>query len=89
MSVGKESASGVFEKHKDTNVYTWASAGNRLEEPSVAVGGEIFRRILETCRTNMDYIILDTPPMGAAADAEELAESGRCVRFLPCGRTAC
>ena len=37
--LGKESASGVFEKHKD-----------------------------------MDYIILDTPPMGMTADAEELAE---------------
>ena len=46
----------------------------RLEEPSEAVGGEIFRRILDMCRTNMDYIILDTPPMGAAADAEELVE---------------
>ena len=48
----------------------------RLEEPSEAVGGEIFRRILDTCRTNMDYIILDTPPMGAAADAEEACGAG-------------
>ena len=71
--LGKESASGVFEKHKDTNVYT-GICRNRLEEPSLAIGGEIFHRILETCRTNMDYIILDTPPMGMTADAEELAE---------------
>ncbi len=70
---GKESASGVFEKYKDTNVYT-GICRERLEEPSEAIGGEIFRRILETCRTNMDYIILDTPPMGIVADAEELAE---------------
>ncbi len=62
-----------FEKHKDTNVYT-GICRNRLEEPSLAIGGEIFHRILETCRTNMDYIILDTPPMGMTADAEELAE---------------
>ena len=71
--LGKESASGVFEKYKDTNVYT-GICRNRLEEPSLAIGGEIFQRILETCRTNMDYIILDTPPMGMTADAEELAE---------------
>lgn len=58
---------------KDTNVYT-GICRNRLEEPSLAIGGEIFHRILETCRTNMDYIILDTPPMGMTADAEELAE---------------
>ena len=50
--LGKESASGVFEKHKDTNVYT-GICRNRLEEPSLAIGGEIFHRILETCRTNM------------------------------------
>ena len=31
--LGKESASGVFEKHKDTNVYT-GICRNRLEEPS-------------------------------------------------------
>lgn len=59
--LGKESASGVFEKHKDTNVYT-GICRNRLEEPSLAIGGEIFHRILETCRTNMDYIILDGVP---------------------------
>ena len=73
VAVGKESASGVFEKYKDTNVYM-GICRERLEEPSEAVGGEIFRQILDTCRTNMDYIILDTPPMGAAADAEELVE---------------
>ena len=73
VAVGKESASSVFEKYKDTNVYM-GICRERLEEPSEAVGGEIFRRILDTCRTNMDYIILDTPPMGAAADAEELVE---------------
>lgn len=71
--IGKESASGVFEKYKETNVYT-GICRERLEEPSEAIGGEIFRRILETCRTNMDYIILDTPPMGMTADAEELVE---------------
>mgnify|MGYP000158133812 CR=1 FL=1 len=73
VAVGKEPASSVFEKYKDTNVYM-GICRERLEEPSEAVGGEIFRRILDTCRTNMDYIILDTPPMGAAADAEELVE---------------
>ena len=73
VAVGKESASSVFEKYKDTNVYM-GICRERLEEPSEAIGGEIFRRILDTCRTNMDYIILDTPPMGAAADAEELVE---------------
>lgn len=70
---GKETASGVFEKYKDTNV-SMGLCRARLEEPSEAFGGDIFRRILETCRTNMDYIILDTPPMGMAADAEEMAE---------------
>lgn len=73
VAVGKEPASSVFEKYKDTNVYM-GICRERLEEPSEAVGGEIFRRILDTCRTNMDYIILDAPPMGAAADAEELVE---------------
>ena len=73
VAVGKESASSVFEKYTDTNV-AMGICRERLEEPSEAVGGEIFRRILDTCRTNMDYIILDTPPMGAAADAEELVE---------------
>ena len=70
---GKEPAAGVFEKYRDTNVYTGLCRA-RLLDPSEAIGGEIFRRILETCRTNMDYIILDTPPMGIAADAEEMAE---------------
>lgn len=73
VAIGKEAASGVFEKYKGTNVYT-GICRERLDEPAEAIGGEIFRRILDTCRTNMDYIILDTPPMGMVADAEELAE---------------
>ena len=38
------------------------------------VGSEEMRRLLEEARAQFDFIIIDTPPMSAAPDAESLAE---------------
>ena len=38
------------------------------------IASPIFQKIVEFFKTKLDYIIIDTPPMSQAADAEELVE---------------
>lgn len=38
------------------------------------IASPIFRKVIEFFRKNLDYIIIDTPPMNQAADAEELVD---------------
>ena len=38
------------------------------------IASPIFRKVIEFFRDNLDYVIIDTPPMNQAADAEELVD---------------
>ena len=38
------------------------------------IASPIFQKIVEFFKTKLDYIIIDTPPMSQAADAEELVD---------------
>lgn len=71
--VGKETFEGLLKLMQNPKfciAYTYHSLNNSTE---ILSNGSL-KRILEICRKSMDYIILDTPPMGLVADAEEIAK---------------
>lgn len=50
-------------------IFTGASVPN----PSELLGNSKFSRLMETCRENYDYIIVDCPPLGSVIDAAIVA----------------
>lgn len=70
---GKEKASGTFEKVQNLQLYT-AFSKHSIENPSELISNGRLERLLRSCCKKMDYIILDSPPMGLAVDAEELIQ---------------
>lgn len=70
---GKEKVSGAFEKVQNLSLYT-AFSKHSLDNPSEMITNGRLERILQSCIQKMDYIILDSPPMGLAVDAEELVQ---------------
>ena len=50
-------------------------AGSMIKTNSTEmIASPIFQKIVEFFKTKLDYIIIDTPPMSQAADAEELVD---------------
>lgn len=70
---GKEKAGGIFEKVQDMQLYT-AFSKHSIESPSELISDGKLEKLLRSCCQKMDYIILDSPPMGLAVDAEELIQ---------------
>lgn len=69
---GKENVDNLFVRYKETSLciaFSFRPSGNFVE---VISNGKL-KSVLDIARESMDYIILDTPPMGMVADAEELA----------------
>lgn len=70
---GKEKISGAFDKVQNLPLYT-AFSKHSLDNPSEMITNGRLERILQSCIQKTDYIILDSPPMGLAVDAEELVQ---------------
>ncbi|MCI5648524.1 MAG: polysaccharide biosynthesis tyrosine autokinase [Fusicatenibacter sp.] len=71
--MGKETFEGllkVMQNPKFCIAFTYHSLNSSTE----IISNGSLNRILEICRKSMDYIILDTPPMGLVADAEEIVK---------------
>ena len=48
-------------------------AGQYPPNPVELLSGKLFASIIAACRNSFDYIILDTPPLGAVSDAAVIA----------------
>lgn len=48
--------------------------GPRSPDPAVLVGSDEMRRLIDTCRENFDFVILDAPPVLGIADGLELGQ---------------
>lgn len=48
-------------------------AGGRMADPSQALGGDAFRKLMEALRQTFDYVIVDTAPLGQVIDCAVLA----------------
>lgn len=70
---GQEKMSATFEKAQGIPLYT-AFSKHSLSNPSEIISSGRLERILQSCIQKVDYIILDSPPMGLAVDAEELVQ---------------
>lgn len=70
---GKEKVGGIFEKVQNLPLYT-AFSRHSIENPSELISDGRLERLLRSCCKKMDYVILDSPPMGLAVDAEELIQ---------------
>ena len=75
---GKEPESGMFRQVGNMTLYT-GFCRKPLPDPSEKISGERFQQILSISRPMADFIILDSPPMGIAADAEELCRMADAV----------
>lgn len=53
--------------------FFYAFQNKSLAEPDKLFEGHTFQTLLEESKKKMDYIILDTPPVGAVRDAEAMA----------------
>ena len=59
--------------HQVDNMSLYVLAGNRSYRNSVRMlSGEVLGELLASIKTEVDYIIIDTPPIDAVADAEEV-----------------
>ena len=70
---GKEKAGGTVEKVQNMQLYT-AFSRHSVDNPSELISNGRLERLLQSCCKKMDYIVLDSPPMGLAVDAEELIQ---------------
>lgn len=43
-------------------------------DPTILLESENFRELLEICKNNFDYVIIDTPPLGSVADALNISK---------------
>ena len=43
-------------------------------DPTILLESDNFREMLEICKGNFDYVIIDTPPLGSVADSLNIAK---------------
>ncbi len=43
-------------------------------DPTILLESEHFKSLINACRENFDYVIIDTPPLGSVADALNIAK---------------
>lgn len=70
--MGKVSTEGVIKKVPNTQLYLTLSYHSTENFTELLSNGRL-KTLLDYCRKQMDYIILDTPPMGLVADSEDVA----------------
>ncbi|MDO4491740.1 MAG: polysaccharide biosynthesis tyrosine autokinase [Lachnospiraceae bacterium] len=72
--MGKESNPGKLVHHlKEGGIYTILNnTQSFILEDLMNTGA--FERIMATCRANMDYVVMDTSPVGLVSDTVQLAE---------------
>lgn len=71
--MGTISTEGVVKKMPNASLYLALSYEPTENFTELLSNGKL-KKLLDYCKTQMDYIILDTPPMGLVADSEEVAE---------------
>ena len=69
--VGTSKLNNVMKK-VDDNLYL-LTTGTLPPNPAEIIGSNTMENFLEQCKINFDYIILDTPPVQAVADAQILS----------------
>lgn len=80
---GKAPMNEVFAYDKNTNLFTvYQNSGVR--NSSGLLGSDNMRTLVETCRENMDYVILDSPPMALSSDAELMMRMVDAVVLVVC-----
>lgn len=67
----REKAGDIFSKVRGLQLYI-AFSKHPVGNPTELISGGMLERVLRSCSKKMDFIILDSPPMGLAVDAEEL-----------------
>lgn len=72
--VGKADLSNVVYSTNHTGLY-FVPTGATTRFPSELLGNERFSLMIEQCRKFFDYIIIDTPPVGAVVDAVVVANN--------------
>ena len=70
---GERGTAGLIKKRKNESMY-FAFCYTPVESSTEMIVNGNLKKILNACSKSMDYIILDTPPMGMVADAEELVK---------------
>lgn len=48
-------------------------AGKYPPNPAELLNGKMFSALISACRSSFDYVIIDTPPLGAVIDAAVIA----------------
>ena len=71
MIVGKESVSVVG--HRYNNNLTVLTSGKIPPNPAEMLGSKSMKALIEALKKVFDYVILDTPPVQAVADAQILS----------------
>lgn len=69
---GDTDFSNVLQKSRELEFY-YIFQRSTVTAPDKLLSGKTFRRMLKMFEEYMDYIILDTPPVGVVCDAEVLA----------------
>lgn len=70
--MGKVSSDGVIQRYPNSKLYL-AFSYRPIENFTELLGNGRLKTIIDYCAKQMDYIILDTPPMGMVADSEDVA----------------
>ena len=68
---GKESSEHLIQNVPGTQLYVILNRNAAPQSMEMFSTGMI-RRIIDNCREQFDYVVVDTPPMQLVADAEEL-----------------
>lgn len=50
-------------------------SGPFVPNPTELLGSEAFHELLESCRTEYDYILIDTPPLGSVIDSAIVSQA--------------
>lgn len=69
---GKVSSEGLIKRLPNSKLFLALSFRSISHFTELLSNGRL-KKILDYCRGQMDYVILDTPPMGLVADSEEVA----------------
>lgn len=64
---------GIMKYNKETNLY-YMFGKNYYADSSELLGSARMKKLLEACRRDMDFVILDSPPMSLLSDTEVLAD---------------
>ena len=75
---GEKGTAGLIKKKKNESIYFGFCYTPTESSTEMIVNGNL-KKILNACTKTMDYIVLDTPPMGLVADAEELVKLVDCA----------